>query len=110
MTDADWLKAILAAVGVIVVAPWVTWISRNAAGSLSREEHRELCEDREMRFANDIAEIKKMLAEQEARATKSRHSLAQRIQELTLDIATLPGYKRHPRGDCYPPPDEEQET
>lgn len=96
MSDADWLKAILAAVGVIVVAPWATWISRSAAGALSREEHRKLCEEREERVASDLAEIKRMMRDNNREAIDSRHKLSNRVQELALDIAIL---SRKPRSD-----------
>lgn len=94
MTDADWLKAILAAIGVIVLAPWVTWISRSAAGAMSRAEHAQLCQERERHVSNDLAEIKKMLQNQDEEATRSRHRMGNRIQELALEIAQLPGYRQ----------------
>lgn len=92
MTDADWLKIVLGAIGVLVVA-WATWISRNVAGAMSRDEHAKLCEAREKRVSCDLDEIKKMLLRQDEETTRSRHQMGSRITKLALQIAALPGYR-----------------
>lgn len=94
MTDADWLRAILGAVGVIVISPWVAWISRTAVRSMSREEHQDLCEHRDKRLSAEIAELKAMIQKNDEEAVRSRHQMGNRVTNLALQIATLPGYRR----------------
>ncbi len=73
------------------MAPWATWISRCAAGALSRAEHRQLCEEREARIAADLAEIKKMIADNNRDAIDSRHNLGNQLSKLTARVAVFTG-------------------
>lgn len=93
MTDIDWLKTIaIAAAGGLIVA-WATWISRTVTGSLSRKEHRELCEDREKRVSCDLEEIKEMIKTNHDDASNGRSQLTQRVQSIAEDVAILKARK-----------------
>jgi hypothetical protein len=99
MSEIDWLKTIaIAAAGGLIVA-WATWISKGVAGAMSRNEHRELCEDREKRVAGDLEEIKQMIRDNNRDAVDSRHKISNRVQELALEVAMI---GRKPRNDGEP--------
>lgn len=104
MTDADWLKAIVGAMVIIMIAPWATWVSRAAGGALSREEHRKLCEERESRMASDLAEIKKMIADNNKDAIDSRHRLGDQLSKLTARVAVFTGTYEDDQGRAHERP------
>lgn len=86
------------------MAPWATWISRNAANALSRDEHRQLCEEREARIAADLAEIKKMIADNNRDAIDSRHNLGAQLTKLTARVAVFTGTYEDDQGRPYQAP------
>jgi hypothetical protein len=93
MTDIDWLKTIaITAAGGLIVA-WATWISRTVTGSLSRKEHRELCEDREKRIGCDLEEIKDMIRTNHEDANDGRSKLADKVSAVAEDVAILKARK-----------------
>jgi gas vesicle protein len=93
MTDAQWwLNVIVASLGAVFMA-WATWISRAVNGSLSRKEHRELCEDREKRVSCDLEEIKELIKTNHDDASNGRSQLTQRVQSIAEDVAILKARK-----------------
>lgn len=68
---------------------WATWISKGVAGAMSRNEHRDLCEEREKRVASDLEEIKQMIRDNNRDAIDSRHNLSSKVQELALEVAMI---------------------
>jgi len=84
----NWFEKIVAGGATLLIA-WGTWMTKRSFAALSRHEHNEICERRNMEIKEALQRIESTVQEDRQETKRHREVMTDKIGKISSQVAVL---------------------